>query len=83
MLKERIGHITHYFDRIKVAVLELDDSLSTGETVLFEKDNQGFAQSIMSMQVDKKPIKTATKGMEVGVKVEAPVKPGFEVYRVK
>lgn len=82
-LKERIGKITHYFDKIGVAVVELEAQLVEGERISIEKDGQGFEQNASSMQVDKKPVKKAEKGQAIGMRVEQAVKPGFEVYKIK
>ena len=82
-MKERIGKITHYFDKLGVAVLELEGNLSEGETIMLEKEGIGFSQTVMSMQLDKKPVKKALKGQAIGLRVEAPVKPGFEAYKIK
>ena len=35
MSDERVGKVTHYFDRIGVAVLELTDRIKVGDTLHF------------------------------------------------
>ena len=32
-MEKRIGKVTHYFDRIGVAILELEDGLKVGDTI--------------------------------------------------
>ena len=81
-LKERVGKITHYFDRIGVAVIELEATLSEGEMLSIEREGNAFEQKAASMQVDRKPVKSAGKGEAIGMKVLQAARPGAEVYRV-
>jgi len=81
-LKERVGKIMHYFDRIGVAVIELEGNLSEGDSLSIEKDGNAFEQKAASMQIDRKPVKSAGKGEAIGMKVLQAARPGAEVYRI-
>lgn len=78
----KVGKITHYFDKIGVAVLELSDNLAVGETIRVDRGDEEFTMTVESMQIDHDQIKEAKKGQEVGLKVTQEVKPGDEVYKV-
>lgn len=84
MAKEKlIGKITHYFDHIGVAVLELTKGgLKTGESIHIVGHGADFAQAVESMQVEHESVAKAKKGDAVGLKVDQPVKEGAEVYKV-
>ncbi len=84
MAKEKlIGKITHYFDHIGVAVLELTKSgLKTGENIHIVGHGADFSQAVASMQVEHESVAKAKKGDAVGLKVDQPVKEGAEVYKV-
>lgn len=78
----KVGTITHYFDKIGVAVVELSDSLSVGETIRITGNGGDFTQKVESMQIEHEQIENAKKGDTVGMKVEQPVQPQNEVYKV-
>lgn len=83
MDREPIGKITHYFDKIGVAVIELSDSLKNGEKIAIEgHSGESFEQVVDSMQIDKKPVSSAKKGQAIGIKLAQPVKPIAQVFRV-
>lgn len=86
MEKKQIGKITHVFSKISVAVLELDDDISAGDTVFIEGPGPegthvAFEQKVESMQIDRKPVEKAGAGQSVGFKTEKPVKAGCVVYK--
>ncbi|GAB4477391.1 MAG: hypothetical protein Kow00124_20550 [Anaerolineae bacterium] len=75
-----IGQVTHYFDRIGVAAIQLWDTLQVGEWVWFWSDHTNFVQQVESMQIDRQPVEVAYAEQSVGVKVIAPVRVGDWVY---
>lgn len=79
MKTSSIGHISHYYDKIGVAVLELTGSVKVGDSIKITKGDQEFTQTVSSMQVEHQPVKLAKKGDSVGLKVDQPVKPGAQV----
>lgn len=72
---KKIGKVTHYFDKIGVAVLSLTAPLSVGNTVKIGE----LTQVISSMQLDHEPIEKAKKGDDVAIKVDQRVKDGMVV----
>lgn len=78
----KIGKITHYFDKIGVAVIELSDTLLTGDQIKIAGHGDEFTMTVDSMQVEHEQIKEAHKGQSVGMKTTQPVKPGAEVFKV-
>ena len=77
------GIITHYFDNISVAVLELKDSLKEGDNIrIVGGENTDFEQTVKSMETDHKKVKTAKKGKEVGLKIKEKAREGYKVFKV-
>lgn len=76
-----IGKITHYFDKISVAVVKLASPLKVGDKIKIEGHGNTVEQNVDSMQVEHEQIKEAKKGMEVGMKVTSPVKEGDLVFK--
>ncbi len=83
MMEKLIGTITHYFGKISVAVLKVDDDeVKVGDTIHIKGKYTDFSQTINSMQVEHEKIEKAKKGDEVGLKVDNPVHEHDEVYKV-
>ena len=78
-----IGRITHYFDKIGVAVIELDAPLEVGDTIrIIGGESTDFTQEVESMEVEHEKIKKAKKGDSIGLKVKEKVREGYKVYRI-
>lgn len=81
-VKHFIGKVTHYFPEAKVAAIKLSSELKLGENILVLGRNTGIVNSnVKRMEINKKPITTAKKGDEIGIKI-SPVKKGDEVYKI-
>ncbi|MGI5826066.1 MAG: hypothetical protein ACOX50_01485 [Patescibacteria group bacterium] len=82
MADVKVGKITHYFDRIGVAVVELSDTLKTGDKVRIGGIIEDFQMTVSSMQVEHEQLEEAKKGDTIGMKVDQPVKVGDEVFKL-
>jgi len=78
----KVGKITHYFDKISVAVVEIENTLSVGDNIKIVGHEEEFTQPVDSMQVEHESVQTAKKGDVVGMKTIQPVKEGDEVFKV-
>lgn len=78
----KVGKVTHYYDKIGVAIVEMSAGLAVGDKVKIVKGEDEFEQEAASMQVEHKQVQTAKKGDVVGLKVDQPTKEGAEVYKV-
>ena len=80
----KIGKVTHYYDKIGVAVVELDSDLSVGDTVKFVRGGEDlFEQKVDSIQQEHEKIPTASKGDIIGLKVNNEIKEDAEIYKEK
>lgn len=78
-----VGRITHFFDKINVAVVELVSSLKKGDRVRIKGNTTDFEQKIESMQLEHEKIEKASKGQAIGLKVNGAVKVHDKVYIIK
>ncbi len=79
----KVGKVTHYYDKIGVAVVELNAKLSSGDKIKFVRGGEDlFEQDVKSMQVEHDKIDSAKKGDVVGLKTDSEVKEGADVYKV-
>ncbi len=74
-----LAEVTHYYDRLGVAILKLKAPMHVGDLVTFHRGEQEFSQPISSLQIEHAQVDTAKKGDLVGVKVNEPVKEGAVV----
>jgi hypothetical protein len=77
----RIGVVTHYYNKIQVAVVRLTDKLAVGDRVHIKGENTDFQQDVVSMQIEHAPVTQASAGMEVALKVDGRVRQGDGLYR--
>ena len=78
-----IGKVTHYFDKIKVMVVELVESLKAGDMIrIIGGESTDFEQEVGSMEVEHKKIKQGKKGESVGLEAKEKVREGYKVYKV-
>lgn len=78
----RVGVVTHFFGKVKVAVVELDGDLELGDTILFVRNDEDlFEQEVTSMQIDRQPIEFARRGDDIGLQVAYKVRPGTAIYK--
>ena len=72
--KNLIGIVTHYFPKVRAAVVKLKAPLSVGDTVKIKGHTTDFIQTVNSMQIDHVPLGTAKKGDEIGLLVNSRVR---------
>ena len=80
--KKEIGKVKHFFDKISVAVIELNDTLKVGDKISIEGHDNTVEQVVDSMQVEHKAIEKAKKGDAIGLKTAGAVKENDKVFKV-
>lgn len=75
-MSQPIGKVTHYYDHLGVAVVDLTQPLHQGDKVHFHGPSTDFDQTVASMQLDHESIDEAKPGQEFGLKVDQPVSEG-------
>ncbi len=75
-----IGEVTQVYSKINVAVIRLDEELSVGDSVTYQTTDGSHTQTVLSMEIDRKPIFTARAGDEVGIKLYKQALVGKVVY---
>lgn len=77
----RVGKVTHYYDRISVAVLELTGELNVGDHIHILGRITEFEQRVASMEIEHQKIQSAGAGAEVALKVIETVRDGDVVFK--
>lgn len=81
-METSIGQVTHFFNHISVAVLDLSAELKVGDTVRFLGHGADFTQTIDSMEIEHKKVEKAGPKQEVALKTAQPVHKGTGVMKV-
>ena len=84
MIEEKVlqvGHITHFFSKISVAIVELTAPLAVGDRILVKGPSTDFEQNVDSMQIEHANIQRAESGQSIGLKTAQPVKERDVVYK--
>lgn len=76
-----IGKVTHYYDKVGVAVVDLQSgTLKVGQQIKFKRGEEEFTQTVESLQVEHQSVLEVKAGDSFGLKVNQPTKPGTLVY---
>lgn len=82
-LKEEIqGIVTHYFPKVRAAVIKLKAPLNVGDKVKIKGHTTDFTQTVASLQIDRVAINSAKKGQEIGLLVDSRVRQKDKVYKL-
>ena len=79
----RVGKVTHFYNHLSVAVLELAGELTLGDTIHFLGRVTDFDQQVGSLEIEHKKIQSAGPGEEVALKVIEIVRKGDVVFKVR
>jgi len=78
--EKEIGKVTHFFDQISVAVIELKTGLKVGDKIRIVGATTNFEQKVDSIQIEHKAVAKAGKGDAIGTKMIDKVRPNDKVY---
>jgi putative protease len=81
-MEAKIGHVTHYFNHIHVAVLSINEELKLGETIHILGHTTDFTQKVTSLQIEHKNVDCVKPGDDFAMKVIEPVREHDVVYKV-
>jgi len=82
--KVLIGHVSHYYPKIQVALINLEhQGISINKNIRIESNKTFLEQKISSMQIENKNIPKARKGQEIAIKVDKKVLKRDNVFILK
>lgn len=77
-----VGTVTHYFPKVRAAVVKLKAPLNVGEMVRIKGHTTDLKQLVNSLQMDHVPVNIAKKGQEIGLLVNSRVRQRDIVYKI-
>ena len=84
-MEKHIGTVTHWYDKLGVAGVRLDETLSVGDRIKIRRGDEEFEDVVSSLQIDHEDADVAWPGEDAAMKIShrAKVKEGAEVLRVE
>lgn len=82
MADKPIAKIIHWYDKIGVAVIKLNGTLKMGDSIKITRGEDEFEDTVTSMQIDHKEVKSAKKNDEVAIKLSQTTKQGALIYKI-
>ena len=76
-----VGHVTHFFSKINVAVVELHAPLAVGDRILVKGPSTDFEQVVDSMQIEHENKQRVEAGQSIGLKMAGQAKERDVVYK--
>ena len=81
-MEVEIGHVTHFFNKINVAVLSIKDELKVGDTIHVLGHTTDFTQKVTSIQIEHKNVDSVRPGDDFAIKVIEPAREHDVVFKV-
>jgi putative protease len=82
MKEERVGIVSHYYDKIGVAAVVLEGELAVGDTIHIKGHSTDFTQRMESIQIENKNVERAKEGDNIGIKIKEHAREHDVVYKV-
>jgi len=80
---ERIGVVTHYFNHLSVAIIDLESGgLRVGDVVHIKGHTTDFTQRVESMEVDHVHVNEVRAGQSFGLRIREHAREHDVVYKV-
>ena len=81
MAEKQIGEVTNYFKNVGAAAIKLSAPLKIGDKIKIKSAEKEVEVVVKSLQIDRKPVKEAKKGDEIGLLVPEPVHKENKVFK--
>lgn len=83
MKKEKqIGTVTHWYDKIGVAVVKVTGTFAKGDKIKIKKGESEFEEVVSSIQLDHADVPSVKKGDDAAIKLSQNAKEGAGVFLV-
>jgi len=81
---ERIGIVTHYYNHLSVAIVQLETgSLRVGDVIHIKGHTSDFSQPVESLEIDHVHVNEARPGQSFGLRVKEHAREHDVVYKAK
>ncbi|MFA5365126.1 MAG: hypothetical protein WC325_08115 [Candidatus Bathyarchaeia archaeon] len=78
-----VGRVSHVYDRINVAVVEVEDTITVGDLILIKGPCTDIEQTVKSMEIEHNKVQAAQQGQSIGMKVNGHVHTNDTIYKTE
>ena len=78
---KELGVVSNYFEHVNAAAIKLKGKLKIGDKIRIKGGETDFEQVVKSMQIDRKDVKEAKSGDEVGIIIDKKVRKEYKVFK--
>ncbi len=82
MTEVYLGTVTHFFNKICVAVLSLSDTITVGDQIYIRGRTTELEQAVRSLQIEHQPVQEAGPGDDVALEVLKRVRQRDKVFKL-
>lgn len=83
MAEMEVGRVSHYFNKINVAAIDLTGTLSIGDTIHVKGHTSDWTQTVDSIQIEHDSVEKAGPGDSIGILVPEHAHVHDVVYKVE
>lgn len=83
MAEKQVGTVTHWYDKLGVAVVKMTGKLGKGASIKVKKGVEEFEDTVASIQIDHKDVTAAKRGDDAAIKLSQKAKEGSSVFLVE
>ena len=81
--KHFVGKVTHFYPKLNVALVRVSSEINLGDRIAIIGNTTGIKNTkVKQMEIEKKAIKKAKKGQDVGLKVPTRVRKNDKIYKI-
>jgi len=77
-----IGEVEDYYAMVHAVATTLKESIELGDRIVVRGAHTEFMQEVQSIQENRKPVKSAKRGKEIGLGVEESCRKGDKIFKV-
>jgi putative protease len=81
-MEKEIGSVFSYFSHVGVAAIKLTGSLKVGDKIHVKGSTTDLELKVERIEIERKQVKQAKKGDNVGIKVSDKVRPNDKVFLI-
>ena len=77
-----LGEVEDYYSQVRALSTTLKEDLSVGDRIVVRGISSLFMQEVESIQENRKSVRSAKKGKQVGIKTEDRCRTGDKIFKV-
>ena len=78
----KVGRVINYYEKIGVAIVELEGTLAVHDKIRFLFDHDYlFSQVVEAIQIGHEKVESANRGSKIGLPIKERVQVGTDIFK--